>query len=57
MATIHIETEVLESVDQAEERKAQIYRHYHPAGYGTHLTIRPVADGYKVVGYRYDSCD
>lgn len=33
------------------------YRDFHPAGYGTHLTMIAAADKWQVVGHRFASCD
>ncbi|WP_164833608.1 hypothetical protein [Sinorhizobium meliloti] len=41
----------------AEEFKTRVYASYHPAGYGTSLTISETEGTFRVTGYRYSSCD
>lgn len=58
MATINIREERNTEVE-ALARKEEILRQYHPAGYGTSLSIRhdDSADKWVVQGYRFSSCD
>jgi len=44
---------------EAEQRKDDILRAYHPAGYGTSLRVyhESSTDKWIVDGYRYSSCD
>lgn len=41
----------------AVARREEIMYNYHPAGYGTTLTVRNEAGRWLVEGYRYSSCD
>lgn len=43
--------------EQADAFKARIYIQYHPAGYGTSLTVTETSTGVVVSGSRYSSCD
>jgi hypothetical protein len=51
--------EVRDTQAEAEARREEIMRHYHPAGYGTTLRVAVDAATSKwlVEGYRYSSCD
>lgn len=42
---------------KAEAFKAATLQSYHPAGYGTSLTITETSTGFTVSGSRYRSCD
>lgn len=58
MAIVNI-SESRKTQSEAETRREEIMRHYHPAGYGTTLKVRHDAgtDQWMVEGYRYSSCD
>jgi hypothetical protein len=58
MAIVNI-SESRKTQPEAEARREEIMRHYHPAGYGTTLKVRHDAgtDQWMVEGYRYSSCD
>lgn len=54
--------DILEQCDtqvEADRRKEEILYHYHPAGYGTSLSVYYDDNTGKwiVSGYRYSSCD
>ena len=43
--------------EQASQAKALYLREYHPAGYGTSLTVSRVDRKWQVTGRRAQSCD
>lgn len=45
------------SKEEAEAFRERYYRNYHPAGYGTSLTITEDNGQWIVQGYRFSSCD
>lgn len=54
---VNIESQVFAEKSQAEAFKDATYRDYHPLGYGTTLWVKEVPGGYRVTGYRFNSCD
>ena len=58
MSIVNIREERATQVE-AEQRKDDILRAYHPAGYGTSLRVyhEESTDKWVVDGYRYSSCD
>ena len=50
--------EIFNSKDEAEKYVNDVYKAYHPAGYGTMLRIDETNNGkWLVTGHRYSSCD
>lgn len=57
MAQVKID-KTFPTMEQAEEFKEEYYNQYHPAGYGTTLSVTKQDNGtYRVTGYRSSSCD
>lgn len=55
---IHIKKEGFDTRAEAEQWRDKYYQNYHPAGYGTVITISEEADGsFTAKGSRGTSCD
>lgn len=58
MANVEILIEGIQHQDIAEDKMQQIYRDYHPAGYGTSLELWNNGDGtFTIKGSRSSTCD
>ena len=55
---VNIKSQEYDTRDQAEDEMYKYYTNYHPAGYGTKLSLEETPEGkFFYTGYRWDSAD